>query len=392
MAITSDDIIVKMRKGGIVVDRTLPASDLSVITDESVVVTFRQGGYQAQRVMSVADFLALLDTRSADTTIIVRVRAGASVVNVPMTILDYAESLGITGIIPSTTLEPAFVTDSDSIFAPGASSSKTLVPTLVVDSDSFYSPTAAIPWAPTDLSTTLRQWYPMDQLSGSNGDPIGTLTDKSATGLNTMAQTGTNRPTLATNALNGKNVVACDATANQYWRLQTTLLDSMTKGTIVAVFKCDDDPAPAGSHCGWCRIGNTAGGGDLIPKFNVFDAASAQLTDGNMAQQSLGTSINFATDYRIVTLHCQTNDWSFYMDGTLIAHQSTCAFGTGNVNFYGLCADWVAGRFLQGKMAEFALYTDVDTTIRQKFEGYEAAKWGLQGNLPGGHPYKSSAP
>jgi len=246
-------------------------------------------------------------------------------------------------------------------------------------------------WVPTDLTASiLRQWYPMDQLTGSNGDPIGTLLDKSGNALNTMAQTGTNRPTLATASLNGLNVVACDAVANQYWRLQTTLLDGMTAGTIVAVFKCDNDPAPAGAQTGWCRIGNVGGGGDLIPKFNVFDAACGQLTDGSSF--SLGTSINFATDYRIVTVHCQTNDWSFYMDGTLITHSSSVSFATGNVNFYGLCADWVAGRFLQGKMAEFALYTNVSTTNRQKFEGYEANKWGLRANLPSDHPYKSVAP
>jgi hypothetical protein len=32
------------------------------------------------------------------------------------------------------------------------------------------------------------------------------------------------------------------------------------------------------------------------------------------------------------------------------------------------------------------------TTIRQKIEGYLAHKWGLTGNLPVGHPYKTEAP
>jgi hypothetical protein len=36
--------------------------------------------------------------------------------------------------------------------------------------------------------------------------------------------------------------------------------------------------------------------------------------------------------------------------------------------------------------------TDLDTDTRQKMEGYLAWKWGLQGNLPAGHPYKNARP
>lgn len=36
--------------------------------------------------------------------------------------------------------------------------------------------------------------------------------------------------------------------------------------------------------------------------------------------------------------------------------------------------------------------TDVNTTTRQTIEGYLAWKWGLQANLPAGHPYKNFPP
>jgi hypothetical protein len=53
---------------------------------------------------------------------------------------------------------------------------------------------------------------------------------------------------------------------------------------------------------------------------------------------------------------------------------------------------------MSGRMAEFFSVasipgtggTDISTVI--KAEGYLAHKWGLQGNLPVSHPYKSSAP
>ena len=57
-----------------------------------------------------------------------------------------------------------------------------------------------------------------------------------------------------------------------------------------------------------------------------------------------------------------------------------------------------ANERMGGKMAEFFTVASVpgtggtDITDFQKAEGYLAHKWGLQGNLPVAHPYKSSAP
>ena len=43
--------------------------------------------------------------------------------------------------------------------------------------------------------------------------------------------------------------------------------------------------------------------------------------------------------------------------------------------------------------AEIVLYNVVLTTTQiQLIEGYLAWKWGLQANLPSGHPYKSASP
>ena len=53
---------------------------------------------------------------------------------------------------------------------------------------------------------------------------------------------------------------------------------------------------------------------------------------------------------------------------------------------------------MQGQMAEFFTVADIpgtggtDISDVEKAEGYLAHKWGLTGNLPVSHPYKSSAP
>jgi hypothetical protein len=51
-----------------------------------------------------------------------------------------------------------------------------------------------------------------------------------------------------------------------------------------------------------------------------------------------------------------------------------------------------AGSF-SGSIAEVVIASgQVSSTIREKIEGYLAWKWGIEGSLPGGHPYISAAP
>ena len=53
----------------------------------------------------------------------------------------------------------------------------------------------------------------------------------------------------------------------------------------------------------------------------------------------------------------------------------------------GTSSDWWVGN-----VAEVIVITDISATARQNIEGYLAWKWGLEGDLPVDHPYKSSAP
>lgn len=53
----------------------------------------------------------------------------------------------------------------------------------------------------------------------------------------------------------------------------------------------------------------------------------------------------------------------------------------------------LSGQYFQGSVSEVIITSSLTTTDeRQKIEGYLAHKWGLEGSLPGAHPYKSAAP
>ena len=49
-------------------------------------------------------------------------------------------------------------------------------------------------------------------------------------------------------------------------------------------------------------------------------------------------------------------------------------------------------RELDGKFMELMIFNSNDTNIAIKAEGYLAHKWGLSGDLPDSHLYKTSAP
>lgn len=55
-------------------------------------------------------------------------------------------------------------------------------------------------------------------------------------------------------------------------------------------------------------------------------------------------------------------------------------------------ANAFAGRALPGQFGELVATTDLTVANLQKHEGYLAHKWGLEGDLPADHPYKSAAP
>ncbi len=69
--------------------------------------------------------------------------------------------------------------------------------------------------------------------------------------------------------------------------------------------------------------------------------------------------------------------------------------GTGTQNLIGLSlgSRYTASEFFIGKIAEVIVISGEDNNeSRQLAEGYLAHKWGLEGSLPTGHPYKDFPP
>ena len=84
-----------------------------------------------------------------------------------------------------------------------------------------------------------------------------------------------------------------------------------------------------------------------------------------------------------------TDTKKFSINGTLEDTGDT--YGSGDLT----ATDMGRGQFSptwDGGVAEVIIVPTLSTDDRQRLEGYLAWKWGLQGSLPGGHPYESAAP
>jgi hypothetical protein len=81
-----------------------------------------------------------------------------------------------------------------------------------------------------------------------------------------------------------------------------------------------------------------------------------------------------------------------YFDGVA---QDAKTFAQGYASVTGMCVGdvQISNQPWNGGIGEIVIFSNVlSQTYRQKIEGYLAWKWGIQTNLPPGHPYLSSAP
>jgi len=85
----------------------------------------------------------------------------------------------------------------------------------------------------------------------------------------------------------------------------------------------------------------------------------------------------------------------FYEDGqeqTATGSSSNSLTLGGSLNDFGLGGDYDGFNASSYRLYEFIAAETVSDIDRQKLEGYLAHKHGLDGNLPAGHPYKTSPP
>lgn len=248
------------------------------------------------------------------------------------------------------------------------------------------------PFSPGDL-TSLQGWYDATLLTEADGTDISTWPDSSGNGYD--ATCASNQPIAATGA-NGINNVRCilynSALNNGVFTTPTGLMSGATQGSAFAVFKRNADPP--GSQIGGAMFDDFAAS-QSEASHQPYEDGVIYEHFGTTARKTVGNPTpDLASDGRIYSVHSAASDFRAYLDGVELysTGTNTVSFSTGAKRL-GDSSAVAAFTEWRGRLGEILFFDSVLTTLqRQKVEGYLAHKWGIAANLPGDHPYLSSAP
>lgn len=242
-------------------------------------------------------------------------------------------------------------------------------------------------WTPSDLdSGTLTAWYKADSLSLNDGDGVSSWDDSSGNGNDVTQGISARKPTFETNELNSLPVVRFDGVNDIISDGDIADLDVGTGDIWMAsVFKSTDNSAAQ-------FIFEKGGNQFALITTSVGILQARMGGNSNVPQQSAGNWSR--TEFVMVTASRVSSTCNGFLNGSDMTTTGTTNTGSiSNSNVFDVGAGSVGGQPLVGDIAEILVGgATLSTEDRQKIEGYLAHRYGLEGNLPSDHPYKSAAP
>ena len=247
----------------------------------------------------------------------------------------------------------------------GGTIAENTIPIIVgeLTATTYYNITENHFWDPGDLtSDSLEVWFDASDITTITGSsPMTAWSDKSGNGHTATRTAGT--LTLVGNALNGMPVVNfadntyANVTGNMYSKQQYIVFNLPNVGDWGSVLGSQQRSGYTFNRSGYMWNNNYPAA--------VRQNGGAELS-GNFQLSNIG-------NYMVVRI-------------------------TGNNNNTSVRSGWALGRQegwgrLPMNLAEVvAVDTILSTADEYKMEGYLAHKWGLNGDLPASHPYKSTKP
>jgi hypothetical protein len=208
-------------------------------------------------------------------------------------------------------------------------------------------------------------------IAPANGATVSTWVDKSVNGYNAAAGVaGVYSTAQRTIAFNGTNYYNSPYTA------------APTSETLFIVFNLTTNAGP------FMISGNGCGGRSAATYTVTRFAGGANCYSwGGVTTDTITTGVN--TLGVIVT--DGTNNYASLHGALTLVGPGGVTYTSGVTTYIG--AHSGPNYLTNGYICEVIAYNSVlSTPNRQKAEGYLAWKWGLQANLPAGHPYKTAAP
>jgi hypothetical protein len=246
---------------------------------------------------------------------------------------------------------------------------------LLLSGGTPYVPTPTPSFAPTDISG-LKLWLKADQISGSDGDAVGTWSDQSGNGYNLTQGTAANKPTLKTNIKNGRSIVRFDGT-NDYMD-GTTITNIMSTTTLSAYIVVNVKAYTTNTANGYDNdtIFTETTGGNLSLYTRSTGVTGIEVYDGAQKQ---ATKTTVADTWYVI--HIRRDSGTTYISVNNGSESSVAAgaasFIPGNIRFGTNYAAAVAD-FIQMDLAEVVMYnTAVGSSDRTSLQTYLNGRWAV---------------
>ena len=237
-------------------------------------------------------------------------------------------------------------------------------------------------WTPANITTQL--WLDASDSATITLDSgaVSQWDDKSGNARNAIAAQSTNRPSIASLALNGKNVIRFSGVP------QRLIIPTFSSSQPFNVFVV-------------AKVGNTAGFEVILDSYNdVRFPIAKNPTAGNLLYVGSNSGADIfdtitRTNYFIINVSANGASSALRVNaGTAISgNLATNSYSGLSIGERRGNPTPVGNDNLIGDVAEIIFISGAITTdIRERTEGYLAHKWGLTANLPSDHPYKNSPP
>lgn len=269
-------------------------------------------------------------------------------------------------------------------------------------------------WRPDELGASLSLWLDAEDTASItlNGSTVSQWNDKSGNGVDVLQASAASQPTYQATGLNSMPTLRFDTpTAGRYMQSSISF-PIMPTGVSAMVVAQIDTPA---SWNGYVAVAPFATATESFAFYRQAAHTSPGTSSGNMACSANRSVPTF--DYRnnwdsppppgaphiaCAIINGPTSADAYLSvnggsnlpvsaagnSGTFIP-QSTDVVRVGIGYFNGSVSDSA----IRGGISEVIMSASPwSTDDREKLEGYLAWKWGLEGDLPAGHPYKSAPP
>jgi hypothetical protein len=247
------------------------------------------------------------------------------------------------------------------------------------------------------LVKNLAAWYDASNsatITLASSPLVTTWNDLSGNGETLTQSTSGDEPTYLSNSgINGMGSVQFNGSSD--FMLSSDTNFSRLLLPTSTVFIVED---PTSTNCiAPVYSGPSSSGSIWYAVLGCGTTADYDMGNSNPAQNRLNATTTATGAHLWTADGTESGATTFNKDGTTIASGTasttvtsfSCALVVGAWNN---CTTG-SGGYLTGTIGEIVIYnTALSQTNYQIVEGYLACKWGLQGNLPSGHPYKSTCP